>query len=619
MSQPTGAATLPKGFRYHDESIPKTPESSTPREETRLPSPPRPRLRLKRRQVSQLHAPTQQFLASVAAADVPIPSVEDAEVETRDMDMMDTLPGLHVQDLDDMDIYQHLRPRAFSPPKTPAVELAPSLKSARYPDWSIDSAWSSSDLDSSPEYESSRPSTAYSTQTSSSLFSQYSHASDDGSCISPDLEVSEFPKSSLYGGANTLSKHRPRKAPWTKAMSSHLWATYSLYMSDPRVTPIRLGKSGIPPNGICSRVARQTQRSWKGSKAQSANDPKSRSSTPTAESSKPYMEWPHTAAATRAHLRELCKLRATNQPGRYMSKSPTPFNKTAHRRWNRRSTPARSPSFFSPQDMAMSLILSTSDTMQPEGPLALLTSSLSEPEAETEPFPELALEPEPVMNIAEVNRDSVQARLASPFLAKSYGPSSSSSLAASVSLPRQSSTLGPRKLKSPVRLTRSRSGTQKRRSFKGLEDQPRKRPSLAAAFWREGSRGAESSVQTMSSQQQPNPTSTARARGVTLSSSFQSREADPFVVSGDARPPRLGSPFSGSSHSFPNRLSAPVSFNLTAFRRPFATVQQPAPSSEEVTTPTRPSLSSRLAYLDQRLKELRKPGTDRRRSQSPLS
>ncbi|KAI0484795.1 hypothetical protein GGR56DRAFT_615521 [Xylariaceae sp. FL0804] len=629
MSLHSGAATLPKGFCQRAMSGPRTPEPGAPTDEAELPPPPRPRLRLKRRHVSQLHAPTQQFLASVAAADVPMPSVEDPEIENKDHEMMDPLPELQVDDFEGDDIYQYLRPRPFSPPRTPAPETAPLSSPTKYPDWSIDSDWSESDLESSPECGSSRPSTAFSTQTSSSLFSQYSHHSEDEDCLSPDVETTDLAKSEEDDA--TRPSEKPRKAPWTKAMSSHLWATYLLYLSDPRVTPIRQGKSCIPPNGVCARVARQAQRSWKGSKAPAATQPRSGSSTPTADCPKTFMQWPHTPAATRAHLRELCRLKATSKPGRYISQSPTPFNKAAHRRWNRRSTPARSPSVFSSQGMAMSLTLSTSDSMQPHGPLAQLTRS----ESEAEVFPDLTPGVDMVKDTAPTPRTPDRNRAGPLLLAKSYGPSSSSTLGAGIDLPRQSNTMGPRKLlKSPVRLTRSRSGTQKRRSVKGLEEAPRKRPSLSAAFWRERPRAGEATTQAQGLEpEQMDKILSGRAilaeqplLAASMPADSQTQGTTPFVLSDTsslappARPARLGSPFSGggSSHSFPNRLSSPVNFNLTALRRPFATVQQTSQASVDTPSPVRSTLASRLAYLDQRLRELRNRGSDRRRSESPL-
>ncbi|KAI3337850.1 hypothetical protein F4824DRAFT_461954 [Ustulina deusta] len=652
-SQLPSPTNLSNDLLYCVNSGPKTPEPLVSSVDEQSLPPLRPRLRLKRRHVSQLNAPTQQFLASIAAADVPIPSVEDV-----DQAMMDTLPEFHVEDFDDIDDCQDPTPKKFSPPQTPAIDFAPSVAPNKFPDWYGDSPWSDSDLESSPDYESSRPSTAFSTQTSSSLFSLYSNTTD-ASCISPDLESTEFAQKAESENALLHSgQEKPRKAPWTRAMSSHLWATYVLYLSDPRVTPIRLGKSCIPPHGVCARVARQAQRSWKGSKPQVANEERSRSSTPTVESTKTYIQWPHTGGATRAHLRELCKIKATNKPGRYLSRSPTPFNKAANRRWNRRSTPARSPSVFSAQDMAMSLALSTSDTMQPHGPLAQLTSSQLPPilayeyESETassyEPHQQDPIAKTPVKTQAlekpftEANAKSQQssAQLGSPFLAKSYGPSSSSSIAAKITLPKQSNTVGPRRLlKSPVRLTRSRSGTQKRRSMKGHEEKPWKRPSLAAAFFRESSRNAEGFVpgphadyQTIQSPSEHNttgdmlPQQTPFEVAPTDSPEIRDGVSRPFVVSAvsfqtsPSPPPRLGSPFSAasSSYSFPNRLTSTSNFSLAALRKPFATVQQTSQPIADTPTPTRSSLASRLAYLDQRLKELRSRGIDRKRSQSPM-
>ncbi|KAK6864475.1 hypothetical protein PG990_006091 [Apiospora arundinis] len=617
-----GAATLPRGFRLPaSERDPRTPEPSAPMDAT-PPSPPRPRLKLKRRNITtQLTAPTQQFLASVAAADVPIPSVEEPVNINTDDDMIDDLSEVDLIEHDNTGLFEQLRARAFSPPKTPAGDVAPTLSASEYPDWSIESCWSGSDAESSPEYESSRPSTAFSTQTSaSSLYSQFSQASDDDDCQCPNASGPECDDSdSAVPIAPATRSRKPRRAPWTKAMSAHLWSTYMLYLQDPRVTPFRLGKSRIPPEGVCNRVAREAKRSWKGSNAAL---PVNRDSTPTAESSKPFIQWPHTCAATKSQLRELCRLRANLQPGKamYTSRSPTPFQAAAHRRWNRKHTPARSPSMFSAQDMAMSLTLSTSETMQPHGPLAQLTCSLPEPEdmltpmtASAEAASEQALEP--------VMPDD-RRRLASPFFARSYGPSSSTPLAGSADVRRQPHTVGARKLlKSPVRLTRSRSGTQKRRSTKSLDDQPRRRPSLSAALWgfpptesetRAGNKTQFSSTASAENDSMFIPRSTAMPDPFAPVDSVSSAGGLSVPV---AAPPRLGSPF-GASHSFPNRLSQPLGFNLTAIRRGFATVQQPSETNPP-STPSRSSLASRLAYIDQRLKDFRSRNNVPRRSQSP--
>src|SRR6266536_4253710 len=84
-----GSTTLPRGFRYHhNEDAPTTPEPVTV-DEPAQPSPPRPRLKVRRRNASNLQAPTQQFLASVAAADVPIPTIEVAPTTSTSSNTLD--------------------------------------------------------------------------------------------------------------------------------------------------------------------------------------------------------------------------------------------------------------------------------------------------------------------------------------------------------------------------------------------------------------------------------------------------------------------------------------------------------------------------------------------------
>lgn len=106
----------------------RTPEPCVPDAPSQPPTPlPRPlRLRLKKRAVSHLSAPTQQFLASVDAADVPMPSIEEPPVV--DMD-------------DGAD--QPTRGRTLSSPKTLTPRAVPSLSPKRFPDWSLGASLSS--------------------------------------------------------------------------------------------------------------------------------------------------------------------------------------------------------------------------------------------------------------------------------------------------------------------------------------------------------------------------------------------------------------------------------------------------------------------------------------------
>ncbi|KAK3337243.1 hypothetical protein B0T19DRAFT_65944 [Cercophora scortea] len=640
MNQHSGSATLPRGFRFSGYEAPRTPEPSTSlqNEEPEVEAPARPRLKLKKRRVvSNFAAPTQQFLASVAAADVPVPSIEEPEADPADFDMMGVRAfpeHLHEEEQDT--ILLRPRGRTFSPPKTPAPDFVPSLSPRRYPNWTIDSAISS--VESTPEYESSRPSTSRSTQTNESLFSRFSHYTDDDHSSSVDgkEKYTLFPDEDAGHLENAGLKGHSRKAPWTKAMSDHLWSTFVLYLQDPKVTPVRMGKSGIPPHGVCLRVAREAKRSWKGSKAlaKAANPDqgrKSGSSTPTAvEGSGTFMQWPHTCAATRAHMRELCKLKAASGANhRFMSRSTTPFSQVAARHWNRRSTPARTASVFTTQDMSMSLALSTADSMQPQGPLAQLTRSAVEPTEEFPPMP-----PFPAQTLGTFEGEpsfAERRRLGSPFGAKSYGPSSSGSLASAFGFSgpmprRQTHTVGPRRtLQSPVRL--SRSGTQKRRNTQCSE--PRKRPSIGGDLFDPKMPIPSIEVSWNAEFSSTNSQFIPRAQAEPfLPCSTSMPDVASQLAAPELPPPRLGSPFSASgsgsvsttnsSFSFPNRVHRSYgsgSVDLGMLGRPFATFQH---DGEFTANQSRPNLAGRLAYIDQRLKELRRRDVVRRRSESPL-
>lgn len=594
------------------------------------PSTPRPRLRLKRRHDPQhLVAPTQQFLASVAAADVPIPSIEEPAIADPEADTMQWCHLDHMDDGHDTDgalrIPPLAQPRAATP-KTPAGSDPPSLTPSRFPNWTID--WTNS-CESSPEPES-RPSTARSSRTSRSSFSQPSSCFSDDDCqYSPDIAGFE----SFMSFATDVTRpgllvpqvvyKMPRKAPWTKAMSAHLWATYNLYLSDPRVTPFQIGKSGLPPEGVCKRVAREAVRSWKGSRAvanhASGSDAKSGSSTPTKESSGAYMQWPHTGAATRAQLRTLCKQRARGPDGgkmrfSYFSRSPTPFtNATA--RWGRQATPGTATQPFGTYEMSRALAICTSEAMDPGGPLARLTNSAPDSPFVTAPAnldhilrPEVRVEPTP-----EERR-----RLGSPINAKSYGPSSSSALSelfghAATAGQRQTHTVGPQpRLQSPVRL--SRSSTQKRKPRQAHE--ARKRPSLSIDTWLDPDMGADSFLghkKSFSLSFGDEAMFACRSdKAQAVKSHSPSATAIPL-----ATPPRLGSPFSGSCASFsvPNRSTQPSDWKAAMAQRRHSTVHVTRSSHPEEQASV--NLASRLAYIDQRLRSFNQPH-DRARSRSPI-
>ncbi|PFH59358.1 hypothetical protein XA68_12466 [Ophiocordyceps unilateralis] len=622
-SHPPLHCPRPRGPRS---SVLRTPEPMV--EEASSPPTRPPRLRLKRRAVSHLTAPTQQFLASVAAADVPLPSIEDPQ--PLNDEMLEAADDAQIDGFDD----QPVRGRALSSPKTPARRVVPSLSPKRFPDWTIDTSLSS--LESSPDYESSRPSTARSTQTSASVFSRFSFTSGDISqCASPEEGYQErfAPLLSVDDADKTIKGFaRPatlRKAPWTRAMSKHLWSTYMMYLQDPKVTPFRIGRSGIPPSGVCLRVARETKRSWKGCRSQAAAEATSGNTTPKAESMTPYILWPHTCAATRAHLRELCKMNSATatRNARYMAHSPTPFGRTATRYWNRRSAPPHSPSVFSGSDMAMSLAVCTAESMQPQGPLA----SLAMP-----PHPDEVDWPDTAISVTEQSEEHTRGRLGSPFVvAKSYGPSSSGALADCLGVmkepQRQSRTVGGRwSLGSPVRLKYSRCSTQKRRSQRStVEPRKSKRPILGSDFWTDPSLAEKATVPF--AEFSSNVRDKLFVPRTNVQELFEASYPAASLVEAERRPssdkpldslpppPRLGSPFhaKGTSFSFPSRRSTSTAsvMGFAAARRPFATLHQ---SSDGASGFVKPSLATRLAYIDGRLQDLDRQEAPDRRSHSPL-
>ena len=175
----------------------------------------------------------------------------------------------------------------------------------------------------------------------------------------------------------------------------------------------------------------------------------------------------------------------------------------------------------------------------------------------------------------------------------------------------QRHTVGGRRntLQSPVRL--SRPGSCQKRRTKQLSLDARRRPGLGTDIFQEpgiGACGPETNTScTIASLEDPLspcgaeiPTnrSAGRARGHTV-------WAAP-AAAGLASPleplPRLGSPFptTNNCHSVPNRFSLPDNMNMDALRRPFATVQQIV----EPHSPVPRNLANRLAYIDQRLREL---------------
>ncbi|CAI4216374.1 unnamed protein product [Parascedosporium putredinis] len=634
----SGAATLPRGFRYHhpDFPEPKTPEPFVAAESEAQPPSPAPKVQAQASERLAISGPYPAVSCVCRGCRCSDPEHRSPRRRgTGGIVIIFTDNPIPAPTAVEHTHWPNISPKAKSQylfaPKTPAPDGVASLSPRRYPDWTIDSIISSSE--SSPECESSRPSTARSTYTSASLFSRISLASDEAHCISPEYEGSSF---SIFGQPSkdvaievpsTKSKGKMRKAPWTKAMSEHLWSTYLMYCQDPKVTPFRAGRNGIPLTEFA--FGSRAKRSAAG-KAQDRCSPLSRRAValPPPQRRLPPTFNGRIRARPRARLRELCRMKTTSSAARthqYLSHSPTPLAELL------RATGTANLRHFDPLP-----------------PLAQLTSSALEPPALegaiTEPVPEL---PEFSLELPEGLRN----RLGSPFSAasRSYGPSSSNTLAAGFSFrsnmpPRQISTLEPKRgaLQSPARLTRSRSNTlQKRRSRQAANELRKgKRPSLGSDLWTAPGFAGDSLVSgeslmarlelefsSTSSTQRDDlfvPRTNIEELLAAVEPPSQSEqptapalESTNSLMLPQVQPPRLGSPFAApsASLSFPNRLSQPHDLIFGAVRRPFATVQQP---TQDVDAAAKPNLETRLTYINERLREFRQRGNNRQRSESPF-
>ncbi|KAI9048263.1 hypothetical protein LZ554_008058 [Drepanopeziza brunnea f. sp. 'monogermtubi'] len=648
---PNGSHTLPRGFRYQE---PKTPEIPFAEPCQPPPPPPRPRLKVRRSNApSLLNVSTQQFLASVAAEDMPVPTIEIAERDDLGMPDREQLS---------IDTSALLPPSCGPAPKTPVPML--SLETAqRRPDWSM----SASPADEYTRPSSSLSDTSYYSDDSFYSGSRASRPSDDGNCTSPEPDISDpftFPVSkrkikaaiqedTFQAPTSTLNNRIQSKArsdaPWSKDQSAHLWTTYMLYLQDPTVTPFRITAGAVPPEGVCHRVAREARRSWKGQKVSStvpvihrqsrmissSASANSGSPTPTVESPKVYGAWPHTSAATRHHLREMCRKTNDTAVSRYrhhQSPVPTPFTRVPGR--SRTSAPPRPSPFsahldssFRTKEIALSLTTSTAESMQPDGPLAQLAAEpvnirrLFAPREEIKPSSFAA-------SRATLGQSKIR-RLASPFVARTYGPSSSKNSCASRPEPprTQSDTSGS--LGSPLHFNQPHSlnGTQKRRAQYDLEDElsPIVRPSIlneqlfgspldnsrrvrsrGFSLGNEALRYRESGVLHRSPPFQFPVFSNTES--LTPQPSDPTSTAEPAKLLSCAEiGPQLGSPFSGSgpSNTFPRLLFQDGS--ATHKRSAFATMHQTRHSIEsfDFGSGTGPSLQSRLQSLDTKLKEIR--------------
>jgi hypothetical protein len=485
--QPTESATLPRGFRYHgrDRELPRTPEPPTSIEEIpRQPSPPRgPRLKIRRRNGSQISAPTEQFLASIAAQDASWSTLDTLDIPRLSIEMSEPTEDVIMSDQPfnpnpSVGYQYNTFPRAagIAPPRTPAHQVGASFR-----DWQ-------KEFGPTPQNDLNRPDSALSDQSDSSWNSggfASRRPSDEGSCTSYEEDHDDpfvlftnytTQRAEPTDGSNLMTQEKNwadsvrdkilGDIPWSKDETDHLWRTFNDYRADPCVTPWYhgIGNSAVPPYGVIYRVAREAKHSWKGPKDYSSlkNNRKrpavsqifdspsdcSGSATPTAGSAvNAAPKWPHSSEATREHLITLCKWRQDRNSLRrldyndpydmynwYKNPYSDPYGGMNPDAYGYSATSmGYSSGPFSTQDIALSLATSTAGSMRPDGPLAQLSSGQSIP-----------LVPQTFHNLHPNAKDDVFStgpinRLGSPFKPqpRTYGPSASKyMLGGQVPLPR---------------------------------------------------------------------------------------------------------------------------------------------------------------------------------------
>lgn len=395
--RPHLSITMPRSFQsiYGDgQQTPQTPAAQPELAETpQPPSVPRQTFKVRRRRVDN----TQEQAILEAS---PLPTIEMTEAG-QDMDNIfgpELAPG-------------YLAPapghvRLVSPPCTPASQLTTySTDSTQSNEWSA-----INDVRGNPIERPRSVCSNFSDSSADSFGSSNGSYSLGGSCTSPESDAADpfcfyqvksgpptFPSLSSSADLPTAKRAKTSRHPkWTPEMDNHLWITYMFYMQDPRVTPFKTLPGTSPPLGVCHRVAREARRTWKGQRGvdrliprisvQRAGSPDAMEggTTPTPtdpRSSAGLSRWPRSEAATRRHLRELCK-RKPSLSAHYMrllrTRSPSPFESSSpHSHAN--ATPERSTtvsadvSAFSSRDMNVSLVAATAPSMQTDGPLSSLS------------------------------------------------------------------------------------------------------------------------------------------------------------------------------------------------------------------------------------------------------
>ncbi|KAK5168635.1 uncharacterized protein LTR77_005944 [Saxophila tyrrhenica] len=511
--------------RNEQEQLPTTPDQRDEQQPaTDPPPPPRPQpFKLRRRRAPLAPLPETTLLPEFEGA---IPTIEMSEavseLSSPDLPPMTPSDGL----LAPMPAFQRL-----TTPKTPAPKADDfSQDSSPVHEWAL--ITDSRDNKRPAFQRSGSVCSSFSDSSVSSCGSSAFSAPNNGSCTSPESVATDpfteddinkhdsFKLSQDTDPATPSAKRvkRHRHVKWTPEMDQHLESTYIMYLRDPRVTPFKTLPGIPPPLGVCSRVASKARRTWSqhrnitptsldtilesGRSAREGSPDTIRPDTIEARLHRQPVSWP-SDAATRRRLRKLVKGKpqlSAHYQRLLRTRSPSPFASS--------SAPSRSSepssSSFKSHEMKMSLITSTASSMQPEGPLAQLSSDDTAKE-ETQVRPQSRRTSRPSDWFGRIGRShahqkslSLQSELnldhditqssgllASPF---DEGPARThllQSMTATKSLGRSEFNGKGRKvpsLDSPIELTGAPTAPRSlKRRFKSDEEKPR-RPVLADVF-----------------------------------------------------------------------------------------------------------------------------------------
>ncbi|KAF8424931.1 hypothetical protein EV426DRAFT_701198 [Tirmania nivea] len=245
-----------------------------------------------------------------------------------------------------------------------------------------------------------------------------------GPAFSDEL-IPERSPTSILAGVERKRKHQERNSigvrddEWTDEMDGHLWRTYMDYQNDPTVTPFHLPPGGVPPLGVCHRVARVAKSTFKGLKSGvRARGPV----TPVKGEPRPpignkadlmrkasLLKWPASESATRKRLRVLCKrgYGPSTNPYHNHRQDPTQFPSVNRLGTNHSSSRPLPPIadnadinnvvgnsvgnalLTSTRSMELSLAISASVSMRPDGAMAAISGGMPLPNlAELEASPQ---------------------------------------------------------------------------------------------------------------------------------------------------------------------------------------------------------------------------------------